>query len=290
MPRRRGGTPAPEQNNVGQLTELLTTVLGRTTQRDRFSAPKYDGTGDVELFITQFDDVAEANRWSERDCLLHLRLSLEKDAKACSRGETVDDVYSNLRTRFGLTVRQARDRLAGLKREPNQSLHALGVEIQRLVELGYPRMGADDQMTLAVEAFKRAVDHRALNRHLLALDCRTIDDIVKASEEYFQVSGQVARPRQTIASLGRETEVPRSGTSDFTAEPGTSNALLERLVGALEQNSKVMAEFVACNQYRRSNPAPPKKKSNLGCHECGSTDHWKRSCPRLRQGNGNGSS
>ena len=90
-------------------------VLAGLRQRDNFRAPTCHGEGDIELFLGQFDDVAVANRWGEHAILLHLRAHLEGSAQACGAGRTRDRIEDALRARFGLSQRQANDRLAHLK-------------------------------------------------------------------------------------------------------------------------------------------------------------------------------
>lgn len=77
--------------------------------------------------------------------------------------------------------------------------------MQRLLELGYPypTMVPRDRATLAVDNLKRALDNITLSRDLSALQCETMDNVVEASEEYFEVSGQPFRLWQTITIVGR---------------------------------------------------------------------------------------
>jgi hypothetical protein len=263
-------------DEVERLTRLLATALQRQAP-PRFKPPKYDGSTDVELFVTQFNDVRHANNWDGAETLLHLRSCLEKDAIDCGRGEDYEEVLDNLRARFGLSVRQARDRLSALRREPNQSLHSLGVEVKRLVRLAYPTMAPADCTRLAVEALKKAIDDRALSRHLLALQCDTVESVVLAAEEYFQVAGSNLKHRSTVAVLGREG--PTSQT-----QPVENKDLMVRLVTALEQSSRVLAQFAAQNQVAAGSGQnqPARMTRSLNCHKCGSPDHWKKNCPLTR--------
>ena len=65
-----------------------------------FKPPLFDGKKDVEHFITQFIELAEANGWTEVPTLLHLR-SLLVDG---SRALIMAGVFNSLQGRFGLTV------------------------------------------------------------------------------------------------------------------------------------------------------------------------------------------
>ena len=55
-------------DRLTQTVEQL-TLQGRQ-QRVRLTTPSFDGQGDVELFIQQFMDVADASDWEAEICLL----------------------------------------------------------------------------------------------------------------------------------------------------------------------------------------------------------------------------
>lgn len=72
---------------VTDPTEQLVITLERLTPPSRFSlkAPTFNGSGDVELFIEQFEDVAEANSWLVREAFLHRELTAHMDERAPPR-------------------------------------------------------------------------------------------------------------------------------------------------------------------------------------------------------------
>ena len=85
----RGQGARQAADPVNRLAELLEGALQMNAPRDRFKAPRYDGKGDVELFIAQFQEIAQANQWDVGTSLISLRLALEKDAVECSRGQDI---------------------------------------------------------------------------------------------------------------------------------------------------------------------------------------------------------
>ena len=188
-----------QRAQLERLTELMGNAVLRG-QASSFRPPHFDGTGDVDYFLQQYGDCRDANGWNDGASLLHLRICLEKTATECGRGATVADISGNLRARFSLTQRQARDRLGCLRRESGQNLYDLGHEVERLVRLSYPDMRAADRATIAIDTFKRALDHKGLSRHLLTVQCNTVQAVVRAAEEYLQVSGQAGpyRPRHNL--------------------------------------------------------------------------------------------
>lgn len=277
------------QPNARNQLERLTELMGEMVIRGRvekFKPPKYDGTGDVDYFLKQFNDCRDANQWNNGASLLHLRSYLEKDATKCGRGDTVDEVEENLRARFSLTVRQARDRLGNVRREPGQSLHQLGDEVERLVRLSYPDMAAADRVTLSIDALKRSLDNKGLNRHLLAVPCNTVKAVVRAAEEYFQACGTNVGPTRPRLNALVEEEPPQKPQASPPAE-------LQQLMQIVDRNSRLLNQLAtnqlgaATNNWRTP---PPNSGQNTGCFKCGAIDHWKRDCPnRAQRGNDRGS-
>lgn len=225
----------------GDLMQQLANAIANLGRgRDRFDAPRYSGESGIELFLQQFDDIHQANNWDNATALIKLRGCLEKAAAECGRGATVADIQANLRARFGLTQRQALDRLRTVSKEPGQSFHELGADIERLVRLAYPTMAAADQVSLSIETFRRALDNKGLARHWLAVPCNTMAAIIRATEEYFQVSGSVvtSRTRHHVATLGREDD------DEPDAQSVNQTSVLKQLVQAVEQNTKLLAQLV----------------------------------------------
>ena len=72
-----------------RLTEVLERLAGRPVLPppvQQFRAPQYNGQGDVEYFISRFEEVTEANEWRQGAALLHLRDSLQLTIKSKDKG------------------------------------------------------------------------------------------------------------------------------------------------------------------------------------------------------------
>ena len=76
----------------------------------------------------------------EREKLLYIRLGLKDKATECGREETILEVEEALRVRFGLLLRQAREKLRALRYYPMQSVHKFGAEARRFVQLALPNV------------------------------------------------------------------------------------------------------------------------------------------------------
>lgn len=73
-----------------------------------------------------------------------------------------------MKARFGLSSRQARDRLLTLRREPRQSLHEQALQILRYVEVAYPNLSIMDQEEMAMDHLT-SIQERGVQRHLLTV-------------------------------------------------------------------------------------------------------------------------
>ena len=267
----------PEQPNaqMEQLEQL--TALTQALQlagRPSFKPPSFSGEEDIELFLKQFADVADANRWSPLERTLHLRSQLSGDAQSCGDGESYQEIVEDLRARYGLTRRGARDRLSNLKLKTGQNVHKQAAEISKLVKLAFPVLPDDDQQSMALEYFSRAWESRAVQEHLLARGPGTIREAVRATEEFLAIHETGPRPRANVVEP--ESEEPRS--ADGTAEAGflmmaeamrTQTALLQQLILQLG----TMKTPAPSNQ-----PLPQQSKATIRCYDCGGP-HLRRNCP-----------
>ena len=159
--------------------------LSSTGNRPETRPPSFSGEGDLKFFIKQFEDVAEANRWMPMQRTLHIRSQLTGDAQGCGHGDSYEEIIEDLHARFGVSRRQARDRLAAFKMKPGQSIYSQATEITRLVEVAFPTLAKAD----------RAWESKSIQRHSLAVAPLTIKAAVKVTAEYLAVSGTEHAPR-----------------------------------------------------------------------------------------------
>ena len=284
------------QGEIGNLMQMLAALQQPKRQ---IKAPIYNGLGNIETYIRQFTDVANANDWSPADRLLHLRLSLTDKAQECGEFDNLEDIWEELRSRFGLNQKQARDRLSTLRRAPGMSIHELGMEISRLTRLGYPNMAVPDQEDLALDRFQAIMNNVELRRYLTPLRPQTMRECLRLSEEFFQVD-QGSRPTKVTAvtetpdvvmetlkdlqnvitqqaaeiqTLRQQKQTPAPVTPPLTAAPGQPS-LQDLLMASLA--SSLANPGTKPSQDRQKRPGPP------ACYHCGGP-HLKRNCPELRQ-------
>ena len=265
----------PTEQNQGQNVNILELVQAlQTTQlqpRTTVKLPTYNGDSDIDLYIRQFQDVCEANGWNDKNSLLHLRLALDGKALECGRGETIAEILENLRARFGISTKKARDRLKQVRKSPHETVHELGMEINKLVNLAYPKLDNCDRNEMAIEAFSKAMDNKGLQRHLLARPPMDISEAVSFTEDFLQVGGE-ARPTR-VATINEEDNIETS--------PVTQSILqtLKCMQETMSQQAEIIKQLHDKSFVTHQSVA---MKRPVTCYEC-SGPHFKRNCPRLKE-------
>ena len=269
-----GAAAEPERAELVSMDVLIHALqqAGISNKREHFRAPTYVGEGDIELFLKQFDDVAIANGWTDDQQTLHLRAQLLGPAQSCGRGRTKDEIVEDLRARFGLTGRQAKERLSMLRRGARQSLHDLCAEITMLVGLGFSVLPPVDQDSLTLDYFLQAVDNKALNRHMLAIKPKTPREAVVAAEEFFGcdrgMPSQRAMPVEMEEKANQVRDPLRESLTSFSNILQSQSTLLAKLLTHLESGGA-------------TGRGPPSGARKVECFECGGP-HYKRNCPNSR--------
>lgn len=286
---------------ICQFTEAVRGVQKESSgsaapsHRVELRAPRFDGTSDVHLFVKQFAEVAQLSGWADRVSVVQLRASLDKGAKDCGCADTLQGIYSQLLTMYGLSPAEARERLHSLKREPGESYLRLGNRVERLARLAYGGLGVEVETVLALEHFDRALDDPALRQHLLAVRASTLDVAVKAAEQYALVSRVPTRPprnRDCHARLAAVQEpcyqsVARNAASDSMVQgPNPDDKMarqLERLATLVEQQTARVSALEE-SQGKNYKPLDCSNKERYGrrCYECGALFHIRRNCPQLK--------
>jgi len=95
-------------------------------------ASTFDRDWDVEQFFREFEDVGTIAEWPALVMLLQLRICPTDRANCYGMGPDVSHIFQALRAQFGMTDRDARDCLQGMKREPRTFLQDHANHVERL--------------------------------------------------------------------------------------------------------------------------------------------------------------
>lgn len=275
--REAGSQAGGHFDRLAEALEKLTTASQQTElTRERFPTPQFEGTGDVDYYIRQFSDVTQANKWQPDVAILHLRAALKGAAIDCGKATTLSGVFENLRARFGLTPREAKARLAGLKRDSRTSLHEHAELVRRLVNIAYADLPSVHAHKMALDTFQTTLGDTSLQRHLLAIDTPDLETAVRAGNEYLQI-----QPARGTGTNIRQVEESTSMPEGTVAVTNSTDPCLEALLKAVQ---KLSGEIDA---LKKTNKRPVQR-----CFGCKLEGHIRRDCIThpwpLRQKSGNG--
>ena len=219
--------------------------------------------------------MAEANGWNDAGTLIHLRESLKDDARECGRSATLQGVEDRLRSRFGMTPREAQAKLALCKKATKTSLQQHADDVSQLVQHGYAELENQQRRTLAVEAFINSLGNPALQRHLLAINPPNLPAAVKACNEFLSVKESSSSSVRQIED-GEETTKVRA----LTEKDRESLDNLARTVQELaKQVAGLKTENAELRQSQQTSRKPTSKKASPTCWGCRKEGHQRRNCP-----------
>ena len=280
---------------VDQFTTVVQNVQSGSSVANshamRLKPPRYDGHSDVQLFIEQFQQIADLSGWDEKMTLVQLRGCLDKNAKDCSRASTVKGVYSKLLHMFGLSSSEARERLHGLRQEPDESYVKLGIRVERLTKLAYGGLGEEVEIQMALEHFDRALSDSTLRQHLLGIRPKNLEAAVRAAEKYALVSRQPYKFKHKEPYKIAQVNTDVAGSSKVTSQ--STNKSVEILLETLTEKLDVQARLIKEQNSRISNLERTQGKSQCSsqsndadnkpkvCYYCKDPSHFKRECPKL---------
>lgn len=271
----------------------------------KLKTPSFNGEGDVEAYITQFNDVWEVTEWQPRIAVLKMREGLEGKAKGCARGETVNQIIEALRLQFGLTAREARRQLVSMKRLNNTTLPEHASQVRRLVELAYPNFPADNREEMILDQFTLTLNDVNLRRHLLAVQAAqpqmTLVEMVRNGNEFIQLPTDTGKRAEKLFQIGHEDELDQTlvqrtdtlsnqaiGNSQDRVTPAVSG---DEMMKMMQELTKLISQ-VGSNwngrggrnsriRFNNNNRTGQRGPGNGSCWECGELGHIRRNCPKL---------
>jgi len=273
--RRLGRLIREEEDNGGRRRRWNDDEHMDRRPRE-FKLPSYDGKTDVELFIQEFEEIRDANDWNRGASRLHLKGALVDSARDCGRPPTLEGVLDALRARFGLTTREARAKLASLRKEPNTTLQEHGVEVERLVGIAYADLEIDQREEMTMDLFVTTLGHLSLQRHMLAVRPADLAGMIQAGNEFLQLQTGSARGRHSVQTMDEADEThqqvaPVNPVADETNTIlGTMMKVLQGIVSQLQR----MDGPVTTNS-KGPTKLPPK------CWNCGEVEHVRRDCKKV---------
>ena len=223
------------------------------------------------MFIQQFMDIAHANRWDEREILLHLRINLTEKAQECGQFDKTEDVLEELRSRFGITYRRARDKLDLMRKSSGQGIHELGMEISKLVKLAYPNMSAADREDMAMDRLAKVMNNVELRGYLIPLRPTSMRECLRLSDEFLQADNHGSRTPGLAAVAEEETTLLECMKALQQTVLQQGRALQQMQQQQLMQQQQMLqmqsyAQMAAPASTAAPAPAPRNRQQNKGCY------------------------
>lgn len=236
--------------------------------RSNIKPPTYSGETDIELFILQFEEVAEVNEWTDIETRLHLRSSLTGSATDCGRGQSAAEILHLLRNRFGMTVQQAKDKLLHLQKPGKQNLHQHAIETRKLVDVAFPQLGGVALESMAMDYFINSIGNTSLKRHMLVIRPNTLMEATQAAVDYLSVG------QDTNVKI---TQIEKKEAGSASTLSATFENSMETLSRMMQSQTEMLSKLMTHLATDRSK-GETRQLSRLKCFVCGGP-HFKKDCP-----------
>ena len=208
---------------------------------------KYDGKGDFEGWVNQFEEYATLGQWNEEEKASLLFLSLTAGARMYFVGlpEREKMAYATrveaLRRWFGqeTDTSKALQELAGLRRGKNQSAKELADSARRLASRAYHSNDYASQEKAALHAFQTAVGED-LQLKCAEQSCRTLEMVVETVEI------QERYTKKAVQALKQEE-------SDMALHLKAMGEKLEALMGEIKDDREQRKDARETDSRRRRN-------------------------------------
>ena len=140
--------------------------------------------------------------------VLQLRECLKGSARDLGRGETCGAIFAALRLRYGITPKEARRQLLGLRKNSQITLQEHSSQVERLADVAHRDLPEEAKLQMTLEAFTSTLAHLGLQRHLLLAETPTLEAAVRAGNEYLQLC--VHQPARTATIWEAKTPAPHA--------------------------------------------------------------------------------
>lgn len=171
-------------NNNNSTTVAMNGTTDKFDSTFKIKPQLFDGSDDLEEYLTQFNLLSELNGWNVRTKALLLASSLSGSARAILNEMTdgerhdFDCLVSILKNRFGSDNRAEvyRAELQSRMRYRNETLPELAQSIKKLTRRAYPGTSAIVRDTLALDFFIDAIPESEIRLRLREVGPKTINE------------------------------------------------------------------------------------------------------------------
>jgi hypothetical protein len=271
--------------------------------------PRFDGTGDLELFLQRFRTLVDYYGWSNSEQLFRLKNSIQGDAQYL----LLDMVHLNdardfeeaLKARFGTSAHAERYRteLSRLRRG-SLTIEQLYLKVRSLVSKAAPGSWSALTEIYARDAFLTALDDEKLKRRIMLTSPppETLVAVYDLALRAVAVENYVTRCRSESRGDrhpqqgGRSRHARVVGTEDDSKPQPAATQQMEQVMEQLKELQAAVAGIKTSTAKPTEAMVDPKETSRTGrpaanqmkpkrgarydeCRNCGRKGHWARECP-----------
>lgn len=278
-------TNIPNEERRGTASASNSLVRGNF----KIKVDTYDGKGPLLEFLEQFEIVAQAYDWNDREKVMMLATNLRGRARSImgSREKvtsmTFGELCSKLKLRFGdkLQTRTYASLFANRRQKYGEGITEFGAEIERLAERAYPGFSLEMCDNIACDRFISGLSNNYVKQKLLEEDFVSLRDAMERGEALEQLEvkkegkgNRNDRDRDDGKRNFRERKNYYNTNYNDKERRNVRKNFRENEKGEEERKEKG-------ERYRENRKDAKGNVRSRECWNCGSTEHFRAECPSL---------
>ena len=274
--RLKTNTPAPSP-----VRQLLAQAI---------PAPTFDGTGDVDEFIDNYEAIANHNRWEQAEKQLRLQLALKGPASRGVQGNSCDEVYEKLRSQYGLNCDTATALLRSLKLRPKENIHQFGEKVMKLVQKAYPELSKEQQDQQAKQEVVCAVASSSQLSWTLRLNPpKTLAEALEVIHKYHTLTGpetglhrlEAEEVAELKLQIAQQAEEYRNSQKEMMQQFAAMQASLTQQLVESHKQLAATQQGLASESAGRSDWRGGRK--DIRCYNCNGLSHVAKFCKKPKK-------
>ena len=277
-----------QQQEIQALRRQLTLVIQAQTNPvdkiflESLAPMEYDGSGDFDEYLNQFEGTSQFLSWSENKRAASLFGRLKGRALTCV-SSCPDRSYGNmikrLRDRFSpIDEEMYHQRLTTYRKKADETWEDLAEKIETLALKAYRGMEERFRESMSAKAFCEAVVEPGIRRRLRQKHPKTLNEAVRVA-------------RMLDADLMKEEQWQEYNRSE-KAKAGEKKSEKTRVVEEEQINTAQVQPETQKSGNQRGKAGPDKRKfkksgKTITCYFCKMVGHIQRNCPfKIMMGGG----
>jgi len=252
------GTIATEVAEMaGQTVEMVKNV-----RKPALPTPTFDGSTDVDDFISQFEKVAAFMDWEDDEKSIRFQMAVSGTARKGLTSNTFDGICTQLRSRYQLSETGSIALLKALKWKTNDNVHEFAAYVRRLVNTAFAELDEDQREQRAIKELTNALPS-SCNTLIWELRNRTpgtYEDVIDMVQSFNEM---------TVTPKVNKVETEE--VSSLRKEVATQAELIQQMVATQMEMQKQLTAVLSKSKPRRDN-------SSIVCYHCRKEGHIAWNC------------